>query len=686
MRAHKPADNDKEDGPGRNAPTAHRPEVAPSAGLVSPKDVPALQRRLGNAVVARMLAVQREQQREEPDRRRSAVRDVLRSPGKPLDEPVRREMESRIGADFSNVRVHTDSAAHTTAESVQAHAFTSGSHIVFQRGRYDPASSAGKHMLAHELTHVVQQRSGPVAGTDTGGGLRMSDPSDSFERAAEANATRVMSGPASLQRERDEDTAEAAPDGAESAKTVAGEAIQRAIGVEVEESNWRVVDSAGQAVRKGTPLVHRPFFQLQAEYAGTGKSNIELVTNPPGVVNREEWDTMREGMKALLDDLLRRRKDLSKPREGRQGAETPAIETAHLPGGEQGYRIHPSALLSPHLQVTAGVPLAALPTLLDRLKDAGATVTWPAKDFDALRFAPKENDQGSDTGETKAIEDPKGKRRDDGGDRFLLPGNPSEELVGFITLLDTYLRAGADRSWRTFPKAVFQVMARTDFATMFALLPEPERTAVASNLSEWVRLMAGREGINDPTGKDPVLAGWFLDPDDTEATSGMKITTTRREFLEAMVPRDDNPGRDLLTARGRLGLGPDEDEETLDVTERAKRLAAHAQTGKSPGRNAAGLPILPKEFGDIEIPEDRELVKRLASDLRELYQGMGELGARTDEVRYDGAAENTPTVVVEIRSPGSGGWYTLMEGIYEAVDEAIAAHGAYTKSFIQNPT
>jgi len=59
--------------------------------------------------------------------------------------------------------------------------------------KYDPSSSEGKTMLAHELTHVVQQRSGPVDGTSAAGGIKVSDPSDRFEREASANADRVMS-------------------------------------------------------------------------------------------------------------------------------------------------------------------------------------------------------------------------------------------------------------------------------------------------------------------------------------------------------------------------------------------------------------------------------------------------------------------------------------------------------------
>ncbi|WP_432039266.1 DUF4157 domain-containing protein [Streptomyces cucumeris] len=120
---------------------------------------------------------------------RTAVQAVLRSTGSPLAEPLRREMEDRLDADFSDVRVHRDGAARASAAAVGARAYTSGNHVVLGEGGGD------KHTLAHELTHVIQQRQGPVAGTDNGGGLRISDPQDRFEREAEANATRVMRRP-----------------------------------------------------------------------------------------------------------------------------------------------------------------------------------------------------------------------------------------------------------------------------------------------------------------------------------------------------------------------------------------------------------------------------------------------------------------------------------------------------------
>ncbi|MEU8517591.1 DUF4157 domain-containing protein [Kitasatospora sp. NPDC048722] len=86
------------------------------------------------------------------------VRAVLGSPGAPLDAEVRELLEPRFGQDFSAVRVHTDDRAAASAEAVRARAYTVGADIVFASGRYAPHTAEGRHLLAHELAHVVQQR------------------------------------------------------------------------------------------------------------------------------------------------------------------------------------------------------------------------------------------------------------------------------------------------------------------------------------------------------------------------------------------------------------------------------------------------------------------------------------------------------------------------------------------------
>ncbi|MFF8650183.1 DUF4157 domain-containing protein [Streptomyces griseoluteus] len=168
---------------------SRRPAARPAVPAQAPPSLRALQRSVGNATVARMLS-RRDEEADAPSlQRRSSVHDVLRSAGRPLEPGVRAEMEGRFGgADFGDVRVHKDPAAQRSAAEIGARAYTSGRHIVIGE------NGADKHTLAHELTHVVQQRSGTVAGTDTGQGLRLSDPSDRFEREAEANAHRVMAG------------------------------------------------------------------------------------------------------------------------------------------------------------------------------------------------------------------------------------------------------------------------------------------------------------------------------------------------------------------------------------------------------------------------------------------------------------------------------------------------------------
>ena len=77
--------------------------------------------------------------------------------GKKLDQKTKKEMESGFGADFSQVNIHTDSNAISMSQQIGAQAFTNGNDIYFNQGKYDPESDSGKHLLAHELTHTLQQ-------------------------------------------------------------------------------------------------------------------------------------------------------------------------------------------------------------------------------------------------------------------------------------------------------------------------------------------------------------------------------------------------------------------------------------------------------------------------------------------------------------------------------------------------
>ncbi|MFJ6889606.1 DUF4157 domain-containing protein [Streptomyces californicus] len=168
-------------------PGAEVEAVAPHGRTaLSPQNAMALQRTIGNQAVAELITAQRAFGPAAPA---SEVADVLAQPGSPIDTPLRQEMEARLDADFSTVRVHDGVTAQRSAAEVDARAYTSGEHIVIGE------SGGDRHTIAHELEHVKQQRLGPVAGSDNGAGLSVSDPSDAFERAAEATARAALVGP-----------------------------------------------------------------------------------------------------------------------------------------------------------------------------------------------------------------------------------------------------------------------------------------------------------------------------------------------------------------------------------------------------------------------------------------------------------------------------------------------------------
>ncbi|MGZ3763137.1 MAG: eCIS core domain-containing protein [Mucilaginibacter sp.] len=123
----------------------------------------------------------------------SIVHEVTSSGGQPLDSGTRSFFEPRFGHDLSQVRVHTDDRAAESAKEVQAHAYTVGNHVVFGSNQFDPASSGGQRLLAHELTHTIQQSPAdhPVLQSRLKAGAIDTPAENEAERAAE----RVATGP-----------------------------------------------------------------------------------------------------------------------------------------------------------------------------------------------------------------------------------------------------------------------------------------------------------------------------------------------------------------------------------------------------------------------------------------------------------------------------------------------------------
>jgi len=119
----------------------------------------------------------------------ASVDRVLSSPGRPLDPVLQQDMGQRFGHDFSRVRVHTGSAAEQSAQDVYANAYTVGHNIVFGARQFAPGTHKGRRLIAHELTHVVQQRQ-----AGAGNQQKVNPPGDLFEQAAAQTAAQVIDG------------------------------------------------------------------------------------------------------------------------------------------------------------------------------------------------------------------------------------------------------------------------------------------------------------------------------------------------------------------------------------------------------------------------------------------------------------------------------------------------------------
>lgn len=147
-----------------------------------------LQRQYGNNYVGQVL--RQASPGEHGDGGMDAVErsiDGARSSGHGMDHGTRTRMESAFGADFSGVRIHSDTRADGLSQSLSARAFTTGRDVFFRQGEYSPGTSSGRELLAHELTHVVQQN---------GDGIRrkmtVSEPGDAHEVEADQMARAVI--------------------------------------------------------------------------------------------------------------------------------------------------------------------------------------------------------------------------------------------------------------------------------------------------------------------------------------------------------------------------------------------------------------------------------------------------------------------------------------------------------------
>jgi hypothetical protein len=178
----------------REEQTGSEPQdaAARSSGLTG------LHRSVGNQAVQRMLAQRSGDGGTALDEETAGRIDRARGGGQALDGALQAQMGESMGYDLSGVRVHTSPEADALNRQLSARAFTTGQDVFFRSGEYDPHSSSGQELIAHELTHVVQQGTGAVRG---GKGMTVNEPGDTYEQQADATAKQLIGAGASVQRQ-----------------------------------------------------------------------------------------------------------------------------------------------------------------------------------------------------------------------------------------------------------------------------------------------------------------------------------------------------------------------------------------------------------------------------------------------------------------------------------------------------
>ncbi len=182
--------------PKQEEPLQHEPVSPPTreqlAGPLTPDTLNRLHQTVGNAAVQRMLAQRSGSGPTELDDQTASAITSRLGQGSALDTQMSNKAGAAMGTDFGGVNVHTGTDADQLSRQLGAKAFTVGSDIFFRDGAYSPHTHDGQHLLAHELTHVVQQ-----GGSATGvqGKMSVNDPQDQYEVEANSVADQVMNQP-----------------------------------------------------------------------------------------------------------------------------------------------------------------------------------------------------------------------------------------------------------------------------------------------------------------------------------------------------------------------------------------------------------------------------------------------------------------------------------------------------------
>ncbi|WP_090052556.1 hypothetical protein [Lentzea fradiae] len=400
--------------------------------------------------------------------------------------------------------------------------------------------------------------------------------------------------------------------------------MQRNVGVELEDGDWTVYQGSGdrrKRVDKTVPFVVRNEMQVQAEDA-MDRSAIEIVSHPPGVVDLGDWDAL----KTEIDDTAT---ELDK-----YGSSSNPFPATWLTGGKPNFYLKPpeknkTPSFRPFLQMTVGMPLALIPELGRKLREKGVVEITGPYEYTARKLEEK-------PGPIRGIDE------------------PSAELTGLLELVRSYLIAGDSKSGDLSFKNLVYTMARTDFATMFGMLPKHEQRILRADQESWIAAAMTGLKLGAPDRESKPVFNQTFEYMDRGMYFPYRNKTTRRAWLESMAEPE---GRDLLSAGGKAGAL--EEEERIAALRKDIRLAK--QTAK-----------------DLEVTNPFRLdAKELLRVLEELHEGLGAYGRRVDYISYeDRPGYATPATILEIRNLKQNvAWRKLMDEVYQCFDEVISQGG-----------
>ena len=408
--------------------------------------------------------------------------------GQSLPAPMRAKMESSFGADFGHVRVHRDTEAAELSSSLFARAFTHGSDIYFGRGAYNPSSRSGQHLLAHELTHVVQQTRPDVV-------------------------AQAPSNDSPVHRTIDEVTSD------DRTRVAAGDCvIRRDVGFEFQ-TGWGIRErNPYRQYRRQEVVRDYGLFMLTADEANTPLgAEIEFVV--PHV---------KENQRGTMDTAMQYLESLAGQMNGFKSSTIFTLDRATRTPGDDRVEVHPTIKATGDMkanpQLTGGVRLDRLTQMFNDLNAPQGAHSQAQADLVAV---------GGGGGLGLAANRVA---------NLSVNGAPaSAKCQGLVAMLLTYLQMGKldtgvpglNQPTLNYGKASLTLLARTDYYGMFRRLPNNEKTYFKANPDQFESMVLTAAGNLAPNAN--VLE---------RGIHGVAVNVTRRNWLRG-IPA----GTDLLKKR-----------------------------------------------------------------------------------------------------------------------------------------